>query len=78
MKTRTEWAVALLGNLVNGLPEIIVYPSKEVAIVAAESWHEYDIPLVIHREVPDWLVNMPERNLTLSDAVEIYQNSQKR
>lgn len=77
MRTRTEWAVALLGNLTNGVPEIIVYPSKEVATVAAESWHVWDIPLVIHREVPDWLVDIPEREYTLSEAVKAFERSQR-
>jgi hypothetical protein len=78
MQTRTEWAVALLGNLVNGNPEIIVYPSREVAQVAAETWHVWDIPLVIHREVPEWIVDRPERDQTLTDAVEIFERSQSR
>lgn len=78
MRTRTEWAVALLGNLTNGVPEVIVYPSREVAQVAAESWHVWDIPLVVHREVPEWIVDFPERELLLDDAVETFKKSQKR
>ena len=75
---RTEWAVALLGNLLNGVPEIIIYPSREVAQIAADSWHVWDIPVVIHRKVPEWLVNMPERELTLNETVETFMKSQKR
>lgn len=78
METRTEWAVALLGNIVNGVPELVFYPTEEIAKTAAESWHVWDIPVVVHREVPQWKVNMPERNYTLDEAVENYLNSQGR
>jgi hypothetical protein len=78
MRTRKEWAVALLGNLINGEPEIIPYPSRQVAQVAADSWHAWDIPVVIHREVPDWLIDQPEREQTLDETVEIFKRSQNR
>lgn len=78
MTSTIKWGVALLSKIVNGEPEIVAYPSEEVAVIAARSWHLWDTPLVVRREVPEWTVNTPERDFTLTEAVKILNNSNKR
>lgn len=77
MAATKVWGVALTLASKNRGTGVVEYDSYEEALVASNSYHLWDRPLVVSREVSEWCVQAEGEVIELSEAIKRLERKPK-